>query len=137
MGQIPTSKVNFTVMTLISYYDMVCKNHAIESLERIEDEGAWEALIHKKALEIMDTGDVSVRERVEIDNFGNILVVLNKPMVNQAVIAEAQWVFDSAEMSKEGVVEFGDSRTYTANEVTTHLDKYAGKLSFTDEPKIH
>ena len=115
------NQINITVITLAAYYDMVCKEKAVERVLFTDDED-WEGNIMRLAWNIMDSATIHVRQHVSINN-DDILVVLDTNEITDDIINESIELIKTVIDTGKTYFEFGPIKSYRSYEVVNLLEK--------------
>lgn len=104
-----------TISTLISYYETICHEKALDQTIYCGNEEKWYKDINKLAIKIMNGKVVYVSERVDIkDDFSGNIIINDSIITDQSVIRALQML----EQSKiPGVTAFGQPTTFTKEEI--------------------
>ena len=113
---------DLSAVTLVSHYEMLCHEKAIEQVEYKGDDDEWYTNIHKQASKIMDSGKITVREMVTIDKDYNVVVILDEFEISDEAMDRALVMLEQSNMP--GVTFFGEPVTYTSEQVAQHTEEY-------------
>ena len=113
---------DLSVVTLISHYETLCHEKAIDEVEYKGNDDEWYANIHTHACEIMDSGEITVRELVIIDKDYNVVVILDEFEVSDEAMDRALGMLEESKMP--GITFFGEPVTYTSEQVARHTEEY-------------
>lgn len=105
------------IVTLISHYEMICYEKAIDKIPFTDNE-QWLNKVYKKAMEIMDSEKVTVQEMVKIEEDFTTLVVLDDYVINDQSVDRALSLIEQANIP--GTTYFGKPVSFTLEQVTEH-----------------
>ena len=115
------NKINLQIITLVAYYDMICKEKAIEEVKYSNNESEWAQNITRRAWNIMDSSTVHVRQNVNIQE-DTIIVVLDTNEITTETVEEAILLVKAVIDANKDYFEFGPIRSYRSYEVVNILE---------------
>lgn len=104
-----------TIVTLISHYETLCHEKALNEIPYHEDHQKWYKQINQRAKEIMNSGWVKVRESVRIDNNYKGVVIVNDDYIGDNSVTRALQMIEQSTIP--GVTYFSKPVTFTTKEV--------------------
>lgn len=117
---------NFTVITLIAHYqELAFERAASLTVTTSDDVDQWIEEVEVKAKEIMDSGELTVREMVQVSDDHNVLVVLDEFEVTDASMDRALGMLE--ESNVPGTTFFGQNISFTSEYCEGHRRKLEEK----------
>ena len=109
-----------SIMTLTSHYEMLCQEMAIFHVSFINPED-WEERVDQRTKEIMDSGNITVREQVTVDDNYHAVVIIDEPRIIDEVVVRALQMLEQSEIP--GITHFSEPVTFTAKEINLRKER--------------
>jgi len=107
-------------ITLKSYYQDVAFQQVIDNMSCDSTiESRFFACVEKKAEPLMNSGNIQVKEFVEIDNDLNVTMCLNVDTITDDAMTEALNILADINVEPNTFIEFGSDVTFHATEMPT------------------
>lgn len=117
-----------TIMTLISHYEMLCQEMAIFNIASLNpNDKDWDKKIDQYAKKLMNSGSITVREQVTVDDNYHAVVIIDEPSIIDGTITRALQMLEQSNVP--GATNFSEPKTFTYKEFLERKEKgHAKKL---------
>lgn len=114
------------IMTLTSYYEMLCYEKAADAIRHkcILNEHDWYETVQSESATIMNTGNITVREMVLINNNASGLIIIDVDKITDEAVDTALSLLEQSEIP--GTTYFGEPTTFTAEQISLRKESYNG-----------